>query len=271
MICALLIMLVTTLDYITGFEVSFFIFYSVPIILASWYLGRKYGIITAFTCIVGWAVADYLAGHTYSHPFIPYWNGTSRLVFFIFMAVSVREMKEKYEMEIRNSTIDSMTNILNSRGFYLHVRSLFNLLKRDKHCFTLAYIDVDNFKHVNDTMGHAEGDAVLIDIASTMKKTIRSSDIACRMGGDEFVIFLPKTNKEQAAIALNNLKTALDDMASERAWPIGFSVGAGVYDSTDIDLDAALNQSDNLMYTVKKSGKGRVTITDYHADSSQAA
>ncbi len=263
-ICGFLVLVVTSLDLLTGFEISFFIFYSVPIALASWYGSRHFGIITALICIVGWAIADYFAGHSYSHPLIPFWNGATRLVFFIFMAIAIRQMKDKYEMEVRNSTIDSMTGILNSRGFYAHARAIFHLLKREKQSFTLAYIDVDNFKKVNDTMGHAEGDNVLIKIAVGLSQSLRASDVTCRMGGDEFVIFLPKTNEEQARIALEKLKSDLDKIALDHQWPIGFSIGAGTYDSAVIDLDAAIHQSDALMYEIKKSGKGRVTIIDYH-------
>lgn len=262
-VCGFLLFTVTALDYITGFEISFFIFYSFPIALASWYGSRYFGIMTAMTCIIGWAWADYFSGHDYSHPLIPYWNGMTRLFFFIFIAIAVRQMKEKFDMEVRNSTIDSMTKLLNSRGFFSQAHSLHNLLKRENQCFTLAYVDLDNFKKVNDTMGHSEGDNVLISVARTMKTSLRKSDIICRMGGDEFVLLLPNTNESQAKIALSKLKSDLDQTSSENDWPVGYSIGAGVYSAKDFELERAIKQSDALMYDIKKSGKGRVTIVDY--------
>lgn len=262
-LCGLLLITVTTLDYVTGFEISFFIFYSFPIALASWYGSRYFGIMTAMICIICWVYADYFSGHTYSHPIIPYWNGMTRLFFFVFIAIAIRQMKEKYDLEVKNSTIDSMTKLLNSRGFFAQAYALHSLLKREKRHFAVAYIDLDNFKAVNDTMGHNEGDNVLIAVSNGLKNSLRKSDIICRLGGDEFVIFLPNTDEEQCYTALQKLKTELDYIAEENKWPVGFSIGAGVYDPQNYELDEAIQKSDALMYDIKKSGKGRVTVVEF--------
>ncbi len=261
-LCVWLVAAIGFLDYQTGYEISFFIFYGIPIWFAAWYANRRSGVVFAFICLACWFIADIFTGHQYSHPFIPYWNGTIRLVFFLFTAFALDDMKARLRLEELNADFDGLTGVLNGRGFRKRIAAIFPLIQRERQNYTLAFMDVDNFKHINDTKGHAEGDAILKEIAEVLKESLRGSDLVSRLGGDEFAIFLPRTGGGQSETVLTNLKDKLDSMARARKWPIGFSIGAGIFDSVDIPLEDALHTADSLMYEVKKHGKGQVVLKE---------
>ncbi len=262
LICFFLLGIIGFLDFVTGYEISFFIFYALPIWLATWYGGRKSGLLFAFICIIGWLIADFMTGHDYSHPLIPYWNAAIRLGFFVMTAIALDNVKEKLRLEELQADFDGLTGLLNGRGFRERAAILFPLLRREQQPYAIAFIDVDNFKHVNDTKGHAEGDLVLKKVAATMRNSLRASDMLSRLGGDEFVILLPRTGAQQTETVLTQLKNALDQTARDAGWPIGFSIGAGIFDSTGTEIENALSAADALMYDVKKSGKGKIVLKD---------
>jgi len=119
------------------------------------------------------------------------------------------------------------------------------------------YIDIDNFKAVNDTKGHDEGDLLLIAAASTLKHQIRETDTVARLGGDEFSVLLPSTAKEAAEVAGRKLKRALAD-AIETRWPVTFSIGMVTYATAPESVECMIRQADKVMYEVKKSGKNEL-------------
>ncbi|MBI4030689.1 MAG: hypothetical protein HY370_03340 [Proteobacteria bacterium] len=130
LLCATGICIVGFLDYITGYEISFFAFYALPIGCASWYGGQKQGRICALFSIVIWFIADNMTGHVYSHHLIPFWNGLIRLIFFVFTAYSVAAIKEKIELEENSADFDALTSILNGRGFRKKAEAILPFLKR---------------------------------------------------------------------------------------------------------------------------------------------
>lgn len=260
--CLLLVLVIGFLDFITGFEITFFIFYAIPIWLSTWCAGRKAGLLFAVISIISWTIADIYAGHIYSHALIPYWNGLLRFIFFLFSAFALDSMKIRLELEERNADIDGLTGLLNGRAFRERAEIMLPLIRRERQQYALAFIDVDNFKTVNDTKGHAFGDEILRKIGNILSCTLRESDLVSRMGGDEFVIFLTKTRIDQAETILSQLKEKLDETALAAAWPIGFSIGSGVFSSEKTGIEEAIRQADALMYEVKKRGKGEVLCKD---------
>ncbi|MBI4030688.1 MAG: GGDEF domain-containing protein [Proteobacteria bacterium] len=130
-------------------------------------------------------------------------------------------------------------------------------LKREGYAYALAFIDVDNFKQVNDTKGHAEGDRILTEVARIMKDSLRESDMVARLGGDEFIIFLPRADAEKSKSVLRALKEKLDSVVRENDWPIGFSIGTGVFDG-GLPIETAIIKADTMMYQAKKNGKNSI-------------
>jgi diguanylate cyclase (GGDEF)-like protein len=133
-----------------------------------------------------------------------------------------------------------------------------NRSRRYKHSLTLAYIDLDNFKQVNDRFGHSTGDLLLKLIVEIASQNIRNTDLFGRMGGDEFVLLLPETNYQAARIVLTRVQQDLLKTMTERSWPVGFSIGAITFINQPNSSEAMLERVDKLMYQVKNSGKNRI-------------
>src|SRR5207237_3552929 len=118
---------------------------------------------------------------------------------------------------------------------------------------TLAYIDLDNFKQVNDRLGHAAGDAVLVQVVRTVCDELRGSDLLARLGGDEFGLLLPETGPEGAAALLTRIHEVLSDEMAGQGLPVTFSVGAITFHRPLLDVDQMIQRVDGLMYRAKKT------------------
>ncbi len=253
-----LIGLIGVLDHVTGYELSFSIFYLVPIAFTAWYVGKHAGLGLCLVSTAVWLGVDYTSGHAYSHNWIPYWNAIVRFGFFCVSTYLLAEVKFRLGREKLLARVDALTGLKNAFAFKEEARLFFGLAARSCYPITLGYIDVDNFKKVNDTLGHSEGDRVLASVGTTIAKAMRSTDIAGRLGGDEFAILSPGTDMAGAQVLFEKLREKLSTLVQAQGWPIGFSVGVVVFPSPLPDPDAALHQADALMYRVKHGGKNAV-------------
>ena len=123
---------------------------------------------------------------------------------------------------------------------------------------TVAYIDLDNFKQINDQFGHAAGDVLLRVVAETLQTNLRRTDIIARMGGDEFVVLLPETNEESARIAIAKVRDSLLGIMAQNKWAVTFSIGAITFFSFAANPDELIRKVDELMYSVKVGGKNNI-------------
>ncbi|MCR4315989.1 MAG: GGDEF domain-containing protein [Planctomycetes bacterium] len=252
---------VGALDHFTGFELSFSIFYLLPVVFVSWYVNRA-GYVIAIVCASVWLVVDQSSGHEYSHPLIPYWNSVVRMSFFLLISLLLQRIKAHVLKEETLARVDGLTGAMNSRAFLEAADRLVALSARSRKPFTLAYIDIDDFKKVNDTKGHSEGDRALKAVARTLMASVRGADISARLGGDEFAVFLPDTDTAEATVALDRIRENLTLSAKEGEWAIGFSIGAAVFKSPPAKIEEALKLADELMYAVKNSGKNTTRIDE---------
>lgn len=135
--------------------------------------------------------------------------------------------------------------------------------QRYGHPITLVYIDLDNFKMVNDQWGHRTGDQVLMVTVECIIKELRKTDIVARLGGDEFAILLPETDAEASRIVTSKLQRSLLDEMLQNQWPVTFSIGVVTFmDIPDSD-DKVIQIADELMYTVKNDGKNGISYSVY--------
>ncbi len=145
-------------------------------------------------------------------------------------AESLKDLAEMAEKELaaaQLATIDELTKISNRRGFMMLAQSSLDLCARQKLPATLAYLDLNKFKQVNDQFGHAEGDLALVVFANQMSICFRNSDVFARLAGDEFVVLLTDVSPEQAELAIERLRSMLAkyNQSAQRGYAIEFSAG----------------------------------------------
>ncbi len=245
------------INHLTGYEISFSIFYLLPIIFVSWFGKRNHGVIASVFSAEALMWADLSSDHFYSNFAVPVWNSIMVLGFFLLITFSFAEIKKLLTKEQLLARVDSLTGLANSRAFDERANNEINRSIRFARPFSIAFIDIDNFKQVNDMLGHSQGDNLLQSIAKTIKDNTRSIDIVSRVGGDEFVIFFSETNEKNAKEAINKVRERLFTMVKNNNLPVTFSIGV-VTCYKSCNLDELIKEADNLMYSVKKSGKNRI-------------
>ena len=124
-------------------------------------------------------------------------------------------------------------------------------------------MDIDDFKNVNDTMGHTGGDHLLRQVAEVLSTTVRDSDYICRLGGDEFAVMLPETDYKGSLKLFAKLHLQLLELTKSTDAKFGVSIGVGIFQKNIPSFKEALKYTDNLMYNVKKSGKNDVIYKFY--------
>ncbi|MEI6207482.1 MAG: GGDEF domain-containing protein [Desulfuromonadales bacterium] len=244
-------------DVVTG-NYSLIIFYLIPVSLSAWFIGRRTGILFCFLAIVvRFAADEFSSSFSFSHSMLHYWNVSIEFVFLLIMSLLFSALKKNLDSEKTLASHDSLTGALNRRSFFDLAEYELNRSYRYDLPFTVAYIDLDNFKDVNDNLGHRTGDELLVAIVSSIRASTRSTDILARFGGDEFVILLPATSGEAAIVLLEKVRDNLNELVFRNNWPVTFSIGAATYSNSFQSIDEAVQKADEIMYSVKRSGKNR--------------
>jgi diguanylate cyclase (GGDEF)-like protein len=264
------ILLISTLDFFSGVQLRFFPLYYLPITVAVWQFGRLGAVAAAALSTFGWYESNQLAGLQFAHPVISVANTLAQCTSFAIVGVLVAALRLAISNERALSRMDSLCPLLNRRAFFEESVRLLALCRRNKRPITLAYLDLDNFKAVNDSRGHKAGDDLLLRVAQVLISSIRTSDVVARLGGDEFVIMLPEVGPEQAQWVLERLRTAICQSHPDLPIPVSVSVGAVTYMMAPDNLDTMVQMADSVMYSAKNEGKNRVYLDVFDAGSQPA-
>jgi diguanylate cyclase (GGDEF)-like protein len=160
----------------------------------------------------------------------------------------------------KRSQLDPLTGIPNRRSFFERLEIEKSRAKRYDHPLTLAYIDLDNFKQVNDRFGHSTGDNLLSLVAHVIREGLRSTDSVARLGGDEFAVLLSETNSAAATSAADKLRSSLNAAMKQHNWSVTFSIGVVTFQPPPESVQEMITAADRAMYAEKKAGRGRVTV-----------
>jgi diguanylate cyclase (GGDEF)-like protein/PAS domain S-box-containing protein len=179
--------------------------------------------------------------------------------------VDITERKELEKQLERSAMTDELTGLFNRRYFIQRGKEEFNRAKRHNLLFSILFLDVDRFKSINDTYGHEAGDTTLKQLAMLMKCHLRNIDIVGRLGGEEFGVLLPNTDRADAVILAERLQHTVAQQViqvPDRQWYVTVSIGTVTF-STDLpDFDAMLRCADAALYQAKSTGRNRVIA--YH-------
>jgi diguanylate cyclase len=172
----------------------------------------------------------------------------------------IKKLQDELTQLSETVRLDQLTGVLNRRGLDEAFTAEVSRHKRGGGSLSVALLDIDNFKNLNDTYGHNVGDVALKHLADVVKKTIRPTDIVTRLGGEEFVILLPDTNIEESVITMTRLQRTLTKeyfLGNNERLLITFSAGVALYRKDEEQADV-LSRADQAMYLAKKMGKNRV-------------
>lgn len=250
-------------DYQTGFELSVSFFYLIPVTITAWAIDRSAGLrISVFSAAV-WLISNLLSGQVFSQPIIAVWNTLIRFGFFATVAILLTELHHALEEERLLANTDPLTGAMNRRSFNEIAEKKMIVAEVNRRSYSMVYIDLDDFKTVNDTLGHAAGDLVLKCVVDTIQKQIRNTDLLARLGGDEFAILLTDIEQENAKHIVERLRTSLLEKMKANEWKITFSIGALTVLSMPESVDRLVSLTDALMYEAKSRGKNAIRYSTF--------
>ena len=252
----ILVLLLGFVDSAIDYRISFSIFYVLPVVLVTWYAGIKIGILFSILGSAMWFIAAMLS-HKHQVPFtIVAWNSIVRLGFFIIISTVLHFFK----VERENARIDFLTKLFNRRRFEEILSNEIQRSDRYGHPLTIVYMDVDNFKTINDNLGHRAGDKILTTISSVVSKNIRSTDFIARLGGDEFAFLLVETNENEARNFIKKVQYELLLAMGGRTFTVTFSFGVVTFYHFNKNIREMMHIADTCMYHSKKAGKNKISL-----------
>lgn len=257
----IIVAFVGALNYQAGEDFSLLLFYLVPVIQTAWFVGIRAGIIMAFICAAVWFTVNYVLTPNALPPIVSFWNTSIRLGIFLTVVyiISIQAaLKRSLKKEKELSRTDFLTGALNPRAFAEVTASEISRASRYGHHFSVAYIDLDNFKTVNDSYGHTTGDLLLKTVVESIRKSIRSTDYLARIGGDEFVVLFPEAGEEAASVIMHKTQKKLAETMEKKGWPVTASIGLVTYVKPPQSYDEMLKKVDGVMYQAKQSGKNNI-------------
>ncbi|MEP6847715.1 MAG: GGDEF domain-containing protein [Acidobacteriota bacterium] len=254
-----LVVILGWINYAAVHDVSVGIFYLIPVSLGSWFLGSIVARIGVyfFTATV-WLGVDVYSGQAGVPSAASYRNALVGFAFLIVFGLILGGLRKAYSHQKELARTDYLTQLANARSFYEAAELEIGRLRRYEHPFTLAYIDIDDFKAINDEHGHAEGNRLLKTLGEAAKRNLRETDLVARLGGDEFALLLPETDTGAAEVAIEKLRHFLLDEMRNHGWAATFSIGVVTCNVAPESVTDVLKLGDSLAYEAKNSGKDTV-------------
>ena len=247
-------------DHISGHKYSFGPFYLAVILFVGWYLNRASAFAITLVALLTGIVANYGCPPLFSS--VHTWAIGVRLAFYIAPVLLLIRLREALEQARELSRVDFVTGLANRRSFSEQAEMEKNRARRYVHPLTIAYLDIDDFKQVNDQLGHAGGDEVLVAIARVLLSNLRDTDYVARIGGDEFAVLLPETDRSAAEFVIGKLHTELQRFGNGFRVPISCSIGAATFSGDPVSLEQMMEEADQAMYAAKRNGKSQVVHAD---------
>ncbi|MBL0311358.1 MAG: GGDEF domain-containing protein [Holophagaceae bacterium] len=192
--------------------------------------------------------------------FAPIPSGLPILGFIVLFLTSTRSLIDRFGREEEASRTDSLTGLLNRRGFLEATDGALTRSRRSRRPVSIVLSDLDHFKRVNDSFGHAACDAVLKAVADAIRSSLRSQDVAARWGGEEFILLLPDTGKEGAMHVAESTRAAVSELViNHDGSRIQVTLSLGVAEHlADRSIEETVAQADAALYKAKEEGRNRV-------------
>jgi diguanylate cyclase (GGDEF)-like protein len=245
-------------DYYAGKQISSSAFYIVPVLIVGWFVGTAPGVLVSTLSAISLYLTEVLWGATKVQPLAAAWNTIVPLLFLLLLVGLTALLKAALIREEKLSRTDPLTGLYNRRYFGELAGAEIRRADRYPHPVSLAYMDIDDFKSINDTRGHAAGDELLRTVADILSGALRRTDTVGRMGGDEFAVILPDGGPEASEMVVNKLHESLCDGMRASGFPVSVSIGLVTFMKPPGSFDEMLGKADKVMYEVKRAGKNSI-------------
>ena len=233
-------------------------FFFIPVVWVGWLAHRRaYGYAIALAAAVA-SVAMAVAGPDAMGLGAAVIAGAARLFLFLLLLGLLTAMHRLQLAHETDARTDALTGAANSRAFGDLAGAEVERTQRYRHRLSLAYVDVDDFKRINDLEGHAQGDRVLRLLGEAMRSAVRSVDTVARLGGDEFVILMPETGAAEARAVTERLTGDLAGLATKAGRRVTCSIGLVTFDVPPGSVQELVDAGDELMYKAKHGGKNSI-------------
>jgi diguanylate cyclase (GGDEF)-like protein len=252
------VMVIAWLDHLSGTRLSLTPLYVIPVATIAWWYGGAWGRACAAFAGFAQAVANVITTASAPSPGIIAWNA---FMLFALSTVAGEVLVRLHESLGRESDLartDSLTGVANARAFHEIATLELERSRRYGHAFTLACLDLDHFKDVNDALGHAAGDRLLVDVGKALQDRLRRVDTVARLGGDEFILMLPETSAAPALFALEQIRHLLADLTLVYGPKVRASIGAVTFAEAPSSVTEMMRAADLAMYRAKARGRDRV-------------
>lgn len=231
-------------------------------------LGQRAGMVITALSVLGLALGNHLLPRPYSP------NGLATLLaaliylgtfFHIYGNRSISyfvRMRESNQQLQHLASHDPLTGLLNARTYYATCDQMIHLASRNHTPYAVLFIDLDHFKHINDTHGHEAGDIVLKNVAEKLQHTVRQSDVVGRVGGEEFSVFLPNTDRQGALQLAETIRSTIEKLPpriNDQQLPVTASIGVACNRHNGQLMAEIQNLADQAMYHAKQQGRNRVS------------
>ena len=253
----LLIAAVSIADWFSGAEVAASLVYLLPIALMAWGGGRAAASTVAVVCAVAWLAVDF---GTHGDDIVTTLKVIDLIVLtitFVLFGQLLAALRSRLERERHLAHTDPLTGVHNRRAFWSAAARELERCRRQHEPFSLAYLDLDGFKAVNDQHGHGVGDDLLRAVAGTLQQDLRQLDMLARLGGDEFALLLPGTDGPGAAAAMQRLRERLQRAPWRQGHDLDCSIGCLTVVLAPADVSDIIARADQMMYAMKRAGRGR--------------
>lgn len=245
------------IDYLTHPAFEIYGLYLIPALLATWFIGFNVGCVFLAVGIFSWGCVDLI-----HRPEMQFWiwaiNSTVRSAIWLMVIWSISRIQTMSKALSQLSLCDELTGLPNRRALLSRGELEMQRMKRSKNSLSIMFVDVDNFKKLNDSQGHKAGDALLEEVAEVFNHSIRKTDFVARLGGDEFAVLFPDTDEATAGRLAKKIKNAAKDVLGKSKISLSLSMGVATFNRAQDSFDKALAFADHLMYEVKRQGKDAI-------------
>jgi diguanylate cyclase (GGDEF)-like protein len=247
-------------DEVTGADVSFTLLYLGPIAFATWFVSLCAGVSISVVAAIASFGVDLAVRTVPLGRAVLAWNFAVQLGTFLALVLVLGALKDRLATEAQLARTDALTLVSNRRAFLELAGVELERARRTGAPIAIAYLDCDDFKFINDRLGHAEGDSLLAAVAATLRRATRVADTVARLGGDEFGLLLVDADATATERLVARLRGALAAVMAANGWAVTFSIGAATFLVPPRSVDEMLAHADVLMYDAKRGGKDTARV-----------